>query len=148
MSTAREHRDEVSILLVEDDPDDVQLTEIALYDARVPNQLHVVEDGTQALQYLRNESPYERARKPDLILLDLNLPRLDGREVLKEIKADPSLRMIPVVVLTTSSDQSDVQASYQHHANSYITKPVDFEEFRRALRAIEDYWLSIVRLPD
>jgi CheY-like chemotaxis protein len=108
----------------------------------------VVEDGTQALQYLRNEAPYERARKPDLVLLDLNLPRLDGREVLKEIKGDPTLRMIPVVVLTTSSDQSDVQASYQDHANSYITKPVDFEEFRRALRAIEDYWLSIVRLPD
>lgn len=139
---------QVSILLVEDDPDDVQLTEIALYDANVPNQLHVVEDGTQALQYLRREPPYERARKPDLILLDLNLPRLDGREVLKQIKDDPELRLIPVVVLTTSSDANDVRASYMHHANSYITKPVDFEEFRRALKSIEDYWLSIVRLPD
>jgi CheY-like chemotaxis protein len=139
---------EVTILLVEDDPDDVQLTEIALYDAMVPNQLAVVEDGSQALQYLRREPPYERSRKPDLILLDLNLPRLDGREVLKVIKSDPELRMIPVVVLTTSSDEADVRSSYQHFANSFITKPVDFEEFRRAIKAIEDYWLSVVRLPD
>jgi CheY-like chemotaxis protein len=141
-------RTDVSILLVEDDPDDVRLTELALADAPVPTRLSVVEDGSQALQFLRRETPYERAPRPDLILLDLNLPRLDGREVLKIVKEDPELRMIPVVVLTTSSDQADVEASYRHFANSFITKPIDFEEFLRAVRTMEDYWLSVVRLPD
>jgi two-component system response regulator len=138
---------EVSILLVEDDPDDVQLTEIALRDAQVPNRLDVVEDGNQALQFLRREHPYERAHTPDLILLDLNLPRVDGREVLRTIKDDPDLRRIPVVVLTTSSDEIDIRDSYAAHANSFITKPVDFDEFLRAIQVIELYWLSVVKLP-
>jgi CheY-like chemotaxis protein len=138
---------EISILLVEDDPDHVDLTRIALQTARVPFGLHVVMDGTEALQYLRHEDPYRHAALPDLILLDLNLPKLDGREVLRAIKSDPSLCRIPVIVLTTSSDPADIDAAYQNYANSFITKPTDFDEFLHAIETMHEYWLSVVRLP-
>lgn len=138
---------EISILLVEDDPDHVDLTRIALQTARVPFGLDVAMDGTEALQYLRREEPYRNAAIPDLILLDLNLPKLDGREVLRAIKSDPDLRRIPVIVLTTSSDTADVEAAYQNHANSYITKPTDFDDFLHAIETMHEYWLSVVQLP-
>jgi CheY-like chemotaxis protein len=138
---------EISILLVEDDPDHVDLTRIALQTARVPFGLEVVMDGTEALQYLRHEDPYRQAQSPDLILLDLNLPKLDGREVLRTIKSDADLCRIPVIVLTTSSDSADIEAAYQNHANSFITKPTDFDEFLHAIETMHEYWLSVVRLP-
>jgi CheY-like chemotaxis protein len=138
---------EISILLVEDDPDHVDLTRIALQTARVPFGLEVVMDGTEALQYLRQEDPYRHAALPDLILLDLNLPKLDGREVLRAIKTDVNLCRIPVIVLTTSSDSADVEVAYQNHANSFITKPTDFDEFLHAIETMHEYWLSVVRLP-
>jgi CheY-like chemotaxis protein len=137
----------ISILLVEDDPDHVDLTRIALQTARVPFGLEVVMDGTEALQYLRHEDPYFNVAPPDLILLDLNLPKVDGREVLREIKNDPALRRIPVIVLTTSSDLADVEAAYQNHANSFITKPTDFGAFLHAIETMHEYWLSVVSLP-
>ncbi len=137
----------VSILLVEDDPDHVDLTRIALQTARVPFDLDVVMDGTEALQYLHREAPFERVRLPDLILLDLNLPKLDGREVLRSIKSDADLRRIPVIVLTTSSDLTDVEMSYRNHANSFITKPTDFDDFLHAIETMHEYWLSVVKLP-
>lgn len=137
----------VSILLVEDDPDHADLTRIALQTARVPFDLDVVMDGTEALQYLHREAPYERVRLPDLILLDLNLPKLDGREVLRSIKSDPDLRLIPVIVLTTSSDLTDIEMSYRNHANSFITKPTDFDDFLHAIETMHEYWLSVVKLP-
>ncbi|GIU84444.1 MAG: response regulator [Acidimicrobiales bacterium] len=139
---------EATILLVEDDPDDVQLTEIAIREAGARVRLDVVGDGEDALRYLRRQSPYERARRPHLVLLDLNLPKLDGREVLREIKADEDLRAIPVIVLTTSAEEDDVLLSYRHHANSFITKPIDFDEFLQVVSVIERYWLEVVRLPD
>jgi CheY-like chemotaxis protein len=139
---------EISILLVEDDPDHVDLTRIALQTARVPFGLQVVMDGTEALQYLHHEDPYRNAPLPDLILLDLNLPKLDGREVLRAIKSDPELRCIPVIVLTTSSDASDIDVAYQNHANSFITKPTDFDDFLHAIETMHEYWLSVVRLPN
>lgn len=142
---AGEH--EISILLVEDDPDHVDLTRIALQTARVPFGLDVVMDGTEALQYLRREGPFRSVRPPDLILLDLNLPKVDGREVLRTIKDDPVLRRIPVIVLTTSSDHVDIDAAYQSHANSFITKPTDFDDFLHAIETMHEYWLSVVRLP-
>lgn len=138
---------DISILLVEDDPDHVDLTRIALQTARVPFGLDVVMDGTEALQYLRREPPYEGSTVPDLVLLDLNLPKLDGREVLRTIKSDPELRRIPVIVLTTSSDVADIETAYQNHANSFITKPTDFDEFLHAIETMHEYWLSVVRLP-
>jgi CheY-like chemotaxis protein len=138
---------EISILLVEDDPDHVDLTRIALQTARVPFGLEVVMDGTEALQYLRHEERFRNAPLPDLILLDLNLPKLDGREVLRAIKSDPDLCRIPVIVLTTSSDSVDIEAAYQNHANSFITKPTDFDEFLHAIETMHEYWLSVVRLP-
>ena len=137
----------IHILLVEDSPGDVNLTIPALRDARVANQLHVVNDGEAAMAFLRRMAPYEESPRPDLVLLDLNLPLKDGREVLAEIKQDPALRTIPVVVLTTSSDDFDILNSYQLHANSYVTKPVRFDDFVEAVRSIEGFWLSIVRLP-
>jgi CheY-like chemotaxis protein len=138
---------EISILLVEDDPDHVDLTRIALQTARVPFGLEVVMDGTEALQYLRQEERFRSATLPDLILLDLNLPKLDGREVLRAIKSDPDLCRIPVIVLTTSSDSTDIEVAYQNHANSFITKPTDFDEFLHAIETMHEYWLSVVRLP-
>ena len=135
------------ILLVEDNPGDVRLTIEALRDSKVQNQLNVVRDGVEALSFLRREGAFVNAVRPDLILLDLNLPRKDGREVLAEIKADARLRTIPVVILTTSQDERDVLRAYDLHANCYITKPVDLEQFMTVVRSIEDFWLTIVTLP-
>ena len=137
----------IEILLIEDNPGDVRLTEEALKEGKVINRLSVVPDGVEALAYLRKTGEYASAATPDLVLLDLNLPKKDGREVLAEVKQDPELRKIPVVVLTTSRDEQDILKSYDLHANCYITKPVDFEQFIRVVRAIEDFWLSVVKLP-
>ena len=137
----------VEILLVEDSPGDVRLTIEALKDARMRNTLHSVSDGVEALAFLRREEPYADKPRPDLILLDLNMPRMDGREVLAEIKADPDLKKIPVVVLTTSQAEQDILQSYNLHANCYISKPVDLDQFIDVVRSIESFWLSIVKLP-
>lgn len=137
----------VEILLVEDNPGDVRLTVEAFKEGKVLNNLNVVEDGEEAMAYLRREGAYADKQRPGLILLDLNLPRKDGREVLKEVKADKSLRYIPVVVLTTSQAEEDVFRSYDLSANCYITKPVDLEKFITVVRYIEEFWLAIVRLP-
>jgi CheY-like chemotaxis protein len=137
----------IEVLLVEDDPGDVLMTREAFEEHRVGNRLHVVPDGVEALAYLRREEPYLDAVRPDLILLDLNLPRRDGRQVLKEIKSDKSLRSIPVVVLTTSQRDEDILRSYQLHANAYVTKPVDFDQFIKAVRQIDEFFVSVVKLP-
>jgi chemotaxis family two-component system response regulator Rcp1 len=137
----------INILLVEDNPGDVRLTIEALKEGKVHNHLSVVSDGVEALTFLRNQGPFSEAPRPDLVLLDLNLPKKDGREVLAEIKDDPSLRRIPVVVLTTSEAEADVLKSYALHANCYITKPVDLEQFINVIGKIEDFWFSIVKLP-
>jgi two-component system, chemotaxis family, response regulator Rcp1 len=137
----------VDILLVEDNPGDVRLTIEALKDGKVRNRLNVAVDGVEALAFLRREGKYANAPRPDVILLDLNLPRKDGREVLAEIKEDEELRRIPVVVLTTSSSEQDILRTYSLHANCYITKPVDLDQFIRVVQGIEDFWLSIVKLP-
>ena len=137
----------VEILLVEDDPGDVLMTQEALSDAKLVNNLHVVDNGEEALTFLRQQSPYEDAPRPGLILLDLNLPRVDGREVLAQIKADEGLRRIPVVVLTTSEAEEDILRSYDLHANAYVTKPVDFDSFVRVVRQVDDFYISVVRLP-
>jgi CheY-like chemotaxis protein len=137
----------VEVLLVEDDPGDVVLITEAFEDNKVSNRLHTVADGVEALQFLRREAPYEDAPTPDLILLDLNLPRKDGREVLAEVKADEELRRIPVVVLTTSKAEEDVLRSYNLHANAYVTKPVDFDRFIEVVRQIDEFFVSVVKLP-
>lgn len=137
----------VQILLVEDSPGDVSLTREALADARVANDLYVVGDGESALAYLRGHGQYAASPRPDIILLDLNLPGMDGRKVLEEIKRDPALLTIPVIVLTTSSHEADVMRSYELHANAYVTKPVSFTDFLGVLRQLEGFWLEIVRLP-
>jgi chemotaxis family two-component system response regulator Rcp1 len=137
----------VQILLVEDNPGDVRLTIEALKEAKVLNQLTVVKDGIEALSLLRRQGQYARVARPDLILLDLNLPKKDGREVLSEIKADDNLKHIPVVILTTSQDEQDVLKSYNLYANCYITKPVDLDQFITVVKSIEDFWLGIVVLP-
>ena len=137
----------VEILLVEDSPSDADLTVEALKEAKVRNNLSLVEDGVLALEFLRRQGKYSNAPRPDLIMLDLNLPRKDGREVLAEIKSDESLMTIPVVVLTTSRAEQDVLQAYKHHANCYITKPVDFEQFLKVVRSIESFWLMLVTLP-
>jgi len=137
----------VEILLVEDNPGDVDLTLEALEEAKLRNNVHVVEDGVEAMDFLRGADGYDDAPRPDLILLDLNMPRKDGRQVLKEIKEDPELRRIPVVVLTTSEAEQDVLDAYDQSANAYIVKPVDFSQFFRTIRALEDFWLTVVRLP-
>jgi len=137
----------IEILLVEDNPGDVRLTIESLRETKVRNNLRVAKDGVEALAMLRREGPHADFVRPDLILLDLNLPRKDGREVLAEIKADPLLRTIPVVVLTTSRAEQDVLRSYELQANCYITKPVDLEQFITVVRSIEDFWLTIVTLP-
>jgi two-component system, chemotaxis family, response regulator Rcp1 len=138
----------IDILLVEDNPGDVDLTIEALKDGKVRNRLSIVEDGVAAMAFLRREGKYADAPRPDLILLDLNLPKKDGREVLAETKADERLRRIPVVVLTTSSSEQDILKSYDLHANCYITKPVDLEQFIEVVQAIEGFWLTIVKLPE
>ena len=137
----------IEILLVEDNPADVRLTQEALREGKVRNRLSVARDGVEALAFLRREGEHASSPKPDLILLDLNLPKKDGREVLAEIKEDPVLRRIPVVVLTTSSAEVDILKSYELHANCYITKPVDLEQFVNVVKSIDDFWLTVVRLP-
>jgi CheY-like chemotaxis protein len=137
----------IQVLLVEDNPGDVRLTKEALKEGKLLNQLTVVGDGVEALSFLRKEGKYANALQPELILLDLNLPKKDGREVLAEIKADPGLRRIPVVVLTTSSAEEDILKIYDLHANCYITKPVDLEQFMGVVKSIEDFWVSVVKLP-
>jgi CheY-like chemotaxis protein len=137
----------VEILMVEDNPGDVRLTREALKGGKIWNQLHVVEDGVAALDFLHRRAPHEDAPRPDLILLDLNLPKKDGREVLAAIKADESLKIIPVVILTTSQAEEDVIRAYALNANCYVTKPVDFLQFTRIVQAIESFWLTVVTLP-
>ncbi len=137
----------IEILLVEDNPGDVRLTQEVLKDGKFMNHLSVVDDGVSALQYLRRQGKYRDAMRPDMVLLDLNLPGKDGREVLGEMKTDPFLRRIPVVILTTSSAEADVLKSYDLYANCYIVKPVDLEQFVKVVRSIEDFWLSVVKLP-
>lgn len=137
----------VDILLVEDNPGDMRLTEEALKDGKVQNTLYKVENGLEAMSFLRNEGKYVGVARPDLILLDLNLPLKDGREVLEEIKSDQELKRIPVIVLTTSNAETDVLKSYDLHANAYINKPVDLDQFIKVIGTIEEFWLSIVRLP-
>ena len=137
----------IEVLLVEDDPGDVLMTQEAFEEHKVRNRLTVVSDGAEALAYLRREGAYEGATRPDLILLDLNLPRRDGREVLAELKDDPDLGMIPVVVLTTSEAEEDIIRSYQLHANAYVTKPVDFDRFIEVVRQIDDFFITVVKLP-
>jgi CheY-like chemotaxis protein len=137
----------IEILLVEDNPGDVRLTQEALREGKIRNSLHVVEDGEAAIAFVRREGDYADMPRPDLILLDLNLPRMDGREVLAQIKADPNLKRIPVVILTTSRAEEDVLKAYELNANCYITKPVDFEQFIKVVSAVEEFWLTIVRLP-
>jgi two-component system, chemotaxis family, response regulator Rcp1 len=138
----------IEILLVEDNPGDVRLTIEGLNEGKVRNNLNVARDGVEALRFLRRQGSFSNAPRPDLILLDLNLPRMDGREVLAEVKADPAFKTIPVVVLTTSRADQDVFRSYELQANCYITKPVDLEQFITVVRSIEDFWLSIVTLPN
>jgi CheY-like chemotaxis protein len=137
----------IEILLVEDNPGDVRLTREALKTGKVWSELHVVADGEAALAFLRHEGDHANAPRPDLILLDLNLPRRDGREVLSIIKSDPNLKRIPVVILTTSQAEEDILKSYNLNANCYITKPVDFDQFMNVVRVVEEFWLTIVKLP-
>jgi CheY-like chemotaxis protein len=137
----------VEILLVEDNPIDVRMTRESLKDSKVLNHMSVVDNGVEAMAFLRREGKYVKATRPDLILLDLNLPKKDGREVLAEIKADERLRRIPVVVLTTSSAEQDILKTYDLHANCYITKPVNMDQFNAVVKAIEEFWFTIVKLP-
>jgi len=144
--TPREGSTAIEILLIEDNPGDVILTEEALLESKVLNRLSVAEDGVEAMQMLRREGSYVGHPRPDLILLDLNLPRMDGREVLAAIKTDPDLRRIPVVILTTSQAERDVAEAYDRHANCYIVKPVDLDQFIHVVRTIEGFWLSVVKM--
>jgi CheY-like chemotaxis protein len=137
--------DEIDILLVEDDPGDVVLTKEALNGSKLTNVVHVAENGEVAMKFLRREAPYEDAPRPDLILLDLNLPRMDGREVLAAIKDDPDYRRIPVVVLTTSEAEEDIVRSYDLHANAYVTKPVHFDRFMEVVRQVDEFFITIVK---
>ena len=137
----------IEILLVEDNPADIRLAREAFKDAKVHNILYTVEDGVEAMAFLRRQGKYAEVARPDLILLDLNLPKKDGREVLAEIKTDERLKLIPVVILTVSKDEEDILKTYNLHANCYITKPIDFEQFMRVVKGIEEFWLTIVKLP-
>ncbi len=139
--------DSINILLVEDNPADAELTRLAMEDIKMINSLHVVSDGIQAMDFLCRRGAFEKAPRPDLILLDLNLPRKDGREVLAEIKVDEKLKTIPIVILTSSSAEEDILRTYKLHANAYITKPVDLDQFVRVVRSIEEFWIAIVKLP-
>ena len=137
----------IDILLVEDNPGDRRLTVEALKEAKIRNELYEVDNGVEAMAFLRKEGKYDAAPRPDLILLDLNLPKMDGREVLREIKEDVHLKSIPVVILTTSEAEEDIIKTYESHANCYITKPVDLDQFIRVVKSIENFWLTIVQLP-
>ena len=137
----------INILLVEDNPGDIRLTEEAFREGKIRNKLFVVEDGMEAISFLKCEGKYSSVPRPDLILLDLNMPKMDGRQVLSEIKSDENLKRIPVVILTTSKAEEDILKTYDHHANCYITKPVDMEQFIHVVHYIEDFWFTIVRLP-
>lgn len=137
----------VEFLLAEDNPGDVRLTKEALRESKISNNLNVVPDGVEAMAFLRREGKYADAPRPDVILLDLNLPKKDGREVLAEVKADPSLRLIPVVIITSSEAEQDVLKTYELYANCYVTKPVDLEQFIKVIQSIETFWLTIVTLP-
>lgn len=137
----------ILILLVEDNPGDVRLTQEALKEGKILHEMHVASDGLEAMAYLKREGKFAEALRPDLIFLDLNLPKKDGREVLDEIKTDPNLKRIPVVILTTSRDEQDVLRSYNLYANAYVTKPVGLEQFLAVVRSVEDFWLTVVRLP-
>jgi CheY-like chemotaxis protein len=137
----------INILLVEDNPGDIRLTKEVLKEGKIRNNLSVVTDGEEALLFLRKHGQYEGAFTPDIVLLDLNLPKKDGREVLSQIKDDNSLKLIPVIVLTTSDAEQDIKRMYENHANCYITKPVDFNQFINVIRSIENFWLTIVKLP-
>jgi CheY-like chemotaxis protein len=137
----------IDILLVDDSPGDRRLTEEALKESKMKNRLYCVEDGVEAMAFLRGEGKYADVPRPDLILLDLNLPRKDGREVLAEVKSDDDLKSIPIVVLTISKDEADVLRSYNLHANCYITKPIDLAQFMKVVKSIEDFWLVLVKLP-
>ncbi len=138
----------VEILLVEDNEGDIGLVEEVFEEGRINYNLNITEDGEEAMEFLRKEGEFANSPRPDLILLDLNLPKKDGREVLEEIKEDENLRRIPVVVLTTSKAEKDILKSYDMHANSYITKPVDFDQFIKVIKSIEDFWLEVVKLPE
>ena len=137
----------IQILMVEDSLEDIEITTEALKDAKVRCNLHAVRDGVQAMAYLRRQGEFEDATRPDVIFLDLNMPRMDGRQVLEQIKSDPELQTIPVVVLTTSEADEDILKAYELHANCYITKPVDMKQFIKVVRSIEDFWFTVVRLP-
>jgi two-component system, chemotaxis family, response regulator Rcp1 len=137
----------IEILLIEDSPSDAALTYEALEAGKIGNKLVRVEDGVEAMAYLRRQGPYSQAARPDLILLDLNMPRMDGREVLRILKNDPEFKVIPIVVLTTSRAEQDVLRSYELNANCYITKPVDFQQFIEVVKSIKQFWLTVVRLP-
>ena len=147
MSTTDRESRQIEILLIEDNPGDARLTQETMRAAKMTNVLHVVEDGVQAMEFLRQRSRFKDAPRPDLILLDLNLPKKDGRAVLAEVKADPDLRRIPVVVLTTSRSEEDVMQAYDMHANAYVTKPVNLEQFMRIVALIDEFWLKVVTLP-
>ncbi|MFC2084219.1 response regulator [Bacteroidota bacterium] len=141
------HADPVDILLVEDNPGDARLAKEALNESKLNNRLNIVTDGEKALKYLMKQDEFEETVTPDLILLDLNLPKIDGREVLEIIKEDEELKMIPVVILTTSHAEEDILKTYKLHANCYITKPLDLDQFMKVVQSIEDFWLTIVKLP-
>lgn len=137
----------INILLVEDNPGDIRLTQEVLKDGKICNNLNVVMDGEEAMLFLRKTGKYKDANIPDIVLLDLNLPKKDGRQVLSEIKSDPVLKIVPVIILTTSSAEQDILNTYANHANAYITKPVDFDQFINVIRNFENFWLTIVKLP-
>lgn len=147
MSQTEDGTHEIEILLVEDNPGDVRLVQEAMRAAKMRNRMHVVEDGVEAIEFLQRQGRFGDAPRPDLILLDLNLPRKDGREVLAEVKADPNLKRIPVVVLTTSAAEEDVLRAYNLHANCFVTKPVEFDQFMQVVKAIDGFWVSVVTLP-
>lgn len=142
------HGEPIEILLVEDSPGDANLAREALVTSKVHNTLHVVGDGVEAMEFLRRTGAHASAPRPDLIILDLNLPRMDGREVLAEVKSDADLKRIPVVILTTSSAEEDILRTYNLHANCFITKPIDLDQFMKVVKSIEDFWLCIVKLPN
>ncbi|MBV8938615.1 MAG: response regulator [Alphaproteobacteria bacterium] len=141
------HGEPIEILLVEDNPGDVELTQEAFADSKICNHLYVANDGVEALEFLRRVGPHANAVRPDVVLLDLNMPRMDGKELLEVVKNDPDLKSIPIVILTSSEAEKDIVKSYKLHANCYINKPVNLEGFLEVVRSMEDFWLSVVKLP-